>query len=367
MTPTEHESPLGVDLGTSAFKAVALPPTAAAGQRPGGDRLPAARTRSRCSSPPRISFNAGKADPRGDRTLPRAPGPPPVLAGANVSLVLLEGGTDRWRRRSAADTRAGDKYQELLPCSRPRRARDGGLAVDAPLSAHALALVPCTPPRLYAKVRYVTLDSGYYHHALTAGCGGSFVRTTFSAGPAREAVASAVPRRACLKRSALPDLVVPGPSSRDVTAARQRAPRAASGDCRRGRCFDHPSAALGAGAVEVGDLLLSCGTSWVDSCPRTDRAAALAAGLIVDPFFAAEGPWGAMFALTAIGTTIDRYLTRSFRCRSPLSLADVTHVHNAAAMIPAGKEGPPFDPLARPRDGPRGVRRVPRRLLVSGS
>ncbi len=72
--------------------------------------------------------------------------------------------------------------------------------------------------------------------------------------------------------------------------------------------FDHPCAARGTGMLQPGNLLLSCGTSWVGFYPLENRELALSQKLLIDPFLSPEGPWGAMFSLARIGTTIDWYV-----------------------------------------------------------
>ncbi|WP_206669868.1 xylulokinase [Paenibacillus luteus] len=72
--------------------------------------------------------------------------------------------------------------------------------------------------------------------------------------------------------------------------------------------FDHPSAARGAGVLDEGQLLLSCGTSWVGFTPIKDRQSAIDLKLLVDPFLQPNGPWGAMFSLPAIATLVDKYI-----------------------------------------------------------
>ncbi|WP_217592219.1 FGGY-family carbohydrate kinase [Cohnella sp. GbtcB17] len=74
--------------------------------------------------------------------------------------------------------------------------------------------------------------------------------------------------------------------------------------------FDHPSAARGAGVLEEGELLLSCGTSWVGFTPIRNRLDALNQNMLIDPFLQPDGPWGAMFSLPAIATGIEQWLTR---------------------------------------------------------
>lgn len=72
--------------------------------------------------------------------------------------------------------------------------------------------------------------------------------------------------------------------------------------------FDHPSAARGAGVLDEGQLLLSCGTSWVGFTPLKDRQSAIDLKMLVDPFLQPKGPWGAMFSIPAIATSVDKYI-----------------------------------------------------------
>ncbi len=70
--------------------------------------------------------------------------------------------------------------------------------------------------------------------------------------------------------------------------------------------FDHPSAARGAGVTQVGEFLLSLGTSWVGFYPVAERALALGQNMLVDPFLSGEhGAWGAMFALGKSGERLN--------------------------------------------------------------
>jgi xylulokinase len=76
-------------------------------------------------------------------------------------------------------------------------------------------------------------------------------------------------------------------------------------------CFDHPGAARAAGVTEPGQLMLSCGTSWVGFLPHADRDAILDAGLLCDPFLSGDGgPWAGMFSLPQVGRSIDWYIDK---------------------------------------------------------
>lgn len=74
--------------------------------------------------------------------------------------------------------------------------------------------------------------------------------------------------------------------------------------------FDHPCAARGSGVLEEGQMLISCGTSWVGFYPTKDRQKALGQRMLADPFLQPEGPWGTMFSLPAIATCVDKYVCR---------------------------------------------------------
>ena len=70
--------------------------------------------------------------------------------------------------------------------------------------------------------------------------------------------------------------------------------------------FDHPSGALGAGVLKERQLLLSCGTSWVELFPVASREHAISTGGLVDRF-ALHGPeWCVMKSLESVSDKIDR-------------------------------------------------------------
>ncbi len=69
--------------------------------------------------------------------------------------------------------------------------------------------------------------------------------------------------------------------------------------------FDHPSGALGAGVFDEGDLLLSCGTSWVELFPVSSREFALSTGGLVDRFMTDGTPWCVMESVASLSDKID--------------------------------------------------------------
>lgn len=94
--------------------------------------------------------------------------------------------------------------------------------------------------------------------------------------------------------------------------------------------FDHPSAARGAGVLNEGELLLSCGTSWVGFFPIRDREKIAKAKMLIDPFLAPSGFWGAMTSVPSVSARIKLYTERyidntekAFDILSQLSLKSV--------------------------------------------
>ena len=76
--------------------------------------------------------------------------------------------------------------------------------------------------------------------------------------------------------------------------------------------FDHPSGALGAGVFDEGDLLLSCGTSWVELFPVASRDFALTTGRLVDRFMINGTPWCVMASVDSLSDRIDALRGRFF-------------------------------------------------------
>lgn len=69
--------------------------------------------------------------------------------------------------------------------------------------------------------------------------------------------------------------------------------------------FDHPSGATGAGVFEEGEMLLSCGTSWVEFFPVPSREFAISTKGLVDRFMLDGAPYCVMKSITSISEKID--------------------------------------------------------------
>ena len=69
--------------------------------------------------------------------------------------------------------------------------------------------------------------------------------------------------------------------------------------------FDHPSGAMGAGVFKEGEMLLSCGTSWVEFFPVSSRDFAISTKGLVDRFMLDGAPYCVMKSITSVSEKID--------------------------------------------------------------
>ena len=112
-----------------------------------------------------------------------------------------------------------------------------------------------------------------------------------------------------IPQAKLPPLTPSGIAVGQLTAQAQRDTGLSARTTVVTGCFDHPAAARAVGVLAPGQLMLSCGTSWVGFTPHSDRQGILGAHMLCDPFLSAsDGPWGGMFSVPFIGRTIDWYI-----------------------------------------------------------
>ena len=109
--------------------------------------------------------------------------------------------------------------------------------------------------------------------------------------------------------------------------------------------FDHPSAARGTGFMEVGDLLLSCGTSWVGFYPIEERDLAISQRLLVDSFLTPEGPWATMFSIPEIGRRIDWCIENRVMTEGESPREKYTIFSRRAQEAPPGARGAHLNPF----------------------
>lgn len=113
-----------------------------------------------------------------------------------------------------------------------------------------------------------------------------------------------------IKREQLSPLVAPGTCIGEITDQAASATGIAKGARIYAGAFDHPSAARGCNITKEGEMLLSCGTSWVAFVPVADRNWIIQHNLLCDPFLTQEGgPYGAMFSIQGLGQTVEKLVT----------------------------------------------------------
>ncbi|MBQ3181394.1 MAG: hypothetical protein IJB50_01345 [Clostridia bacterium] len=75
--------------------------------------------------------------------------------------------------------------------------------------------------------------------------------------------------------------------------------------------FDHIAGGIGANVTKPGQMLLSCGTSWVFFLPTEKRETSIKAKLLTDPFLSSfGGSWCCMKSLPSIAHNINEYVHR---------------------------------------------------------
>ena len=111
--------------------------------------------------------------------------------------------------------------------------------------------------------------------------------------------------------------------------------------------FDHPSAARGVGVLKEGEMLLSCGTSWVAFFPVASREKGIEARVLVDPFLSPKGGcWAIMSSLASLSGKIYRYVERYIDDSSDAFLT----LSKLCAESKPGANGLCISPLEEPDD-----------------
>ena len=189
-----------------------------------------------------------------------------------------------------------------------------GWPISASFPPGHLALCAAHAPELIRSAAKVTMTTEYIIHRLC----GEWATDRSTATPSYLCDQSSgewlpdMYERVGIMRSQLPDAGDTGAEVGHITpAASEETGLPVSCAVKLGS-FDHPSAARGTGIVRQGQLLLSCGTSWVVFVPVIDRETVLSERLLCDPFLTLKGgisdadhPWGAMFSLESVAVRIN--------------------------------------------------------------
>ncbi len=168
-------------------------------------------------------------------------------------------------------------------------------------------------PRIYKKAKYVCMSTEYLYKYLTGNFG-----ISRSAGTPFYLIDQKTGRYipSILDKLEITEEMLPkiGKCGEIVGTVREEAAEECglpAGTPLMLGSFDHPSAARGVGVLKEGQLLLSCGTSWVAFFPVSEREKAVNAGMLIDPFLSEKGgPWGSMTSLSSVSANIKQYVNR---------------------------------------------------------
>jgi sugar (pentulose or hexulose) kinase len=222
-----------------------------------------------------------------------------------------------------------------------REAAGWGLAPSFPLGQFAHLRVHA--PELLDKADVVCMATEYVLHRLTGKWGIDVsTATPFYFLDQKKRVWNEEFLAALgIPASKLPELMESGDLLGEMTADGARDTGLPVGTHVHVGSFDHPTAARACNIEKQGDLLISCGTSWVCFFPMNDRAAIMARNLSSDPFLTPNGPWGTICSLARAGERIDELTARFFGDEPNMFVA----FDEAAAKAPKGAEGLAFNPM----------------------
>jgi sugar (pentulose or hexulose) kinase len=204
-----------------------------------------------------------------------------------------------------------------------------------------LAWLKLHRPDLFGRAAVAAMNITYLYHRLCGhyGMDHSTATTFYLQDQAKRAWHGPFLEWLGLRADQVPRLMPSGSVLGRVTARAARETGLPEGAAVVLGAFDHPSAARGCGVLNPGDVLLSCGTSWVGFYPVADRNAALAQGMLVDPFLSPAGPWGAMFSLPRVGESVREFVERAFP-DVPSAAGRYARFDETAALSPRGAAEP---------------------------
>ena len=237
------------------------------------------------------------------------------IAGASGNALLLDAEKKPLMNAvSWLDQRAASVYSGLIPFSADEVFNICGWPLIGSFPLSFFAWMKENETDIYNTAGYYATDFVYYNHRLTGNwvIDASTATNFYLADQANQKYHQPFLDFLSIDKHNLPELINSGTIIGCITAAASEKTLLPEGTPVIAGSFDHPAAARGAGILESGDILLSCGTSWVLFFPINDRKKAIKNGMLVDPFLHPSGPWGAMASFTAIGITIDEYLNLLF-------------------------------------------------------
>ncbi len=234
-----------------------------------------------------------------------------MAAASGNALMLDNSGKPLINITSWMDQRAAGKREETLPgLNFDEHIKVSGWPWNDSFPFAIYAWYKKYKPELFNKANYFCMNSDYLYYRLTGrkGVDPSTGATSFLFNQAEGKWHKPYLERLSIQEDQLAGLFNTGDILGQLTPA-------AAADCGLTEktaavlgSFDHPSAARAMGVFEPGDMLLSCGTSWVGLYPVSGRSLPVEKGLLTDSFLSPEGPWAGMVSIPFIGQTVDWYI-----------------------------------------------------------
>lgn len=238
-------------------------------------------------------------------------------ASASGNLLLLDGdGNPMTTISNWQDKRVTDEVTQVFgDFDTEKYYRSTGWAFD--LKTFPLAMLcwyKCHSPEVLSSCSKVCMSTEYLYYKLTGkwGIGKSAGTPFYLIDQVSGTYNTAVLEKLGIAEDKLPPIMKTGSILGEITEEASRECGIPQGIPVVIGTFDHPSAARGVGVTKEGQLLLSCGTSWVGFYPVTEREKAISAHMLVDPFLSENGgPWAGMVSLTSFSAQIE-YFTKTY-------------------------------------------------------
>jgi sugar (pentulose or hexulose) kinase len=237
------------------------------------------------------------------------------ISGASGNALLLDANKQPLMNAvSWLDQRAALTYSELVPFSPNYVFNVCGWPLTGSFPLSFFAWMKNKETVLYNKAHYYATDFIFYNYKLSGNwlIDISTATNFYLIEQASRRYHQPFLDFLDVEERQLPEIVNSGSILGYITEEASKRIQLPEGTPVIGGSFDHPAAARGTGVLCEGDMLLSCGTSWVLFTPVSDREKALSNQMLVDSFLQPEGPWGGMMSFTAIGKTIDSYINLLF-------------------------------------------------------
>ena len=189
-----------------------------------------------------------------------------------------------------------------------------GWPLDRDMPAVYLAAIKKHRPDLIQKASVITMHAEYLNFLLTGkwGLTHSMGTPSYLMDQEKGVYNKALLEKLGIKESTLPPIYKKGTVLGNVTPEIAKSLYLSEDTKIVLGTFDHPSGALGAGVFEEGDMLLSCGTSWVEFFPVKSRSFAISTKGLVDRFLLDGCEYCVMKSLSSITDKINKHREHFF-------------------------------------------------------